>query len=158
MDHRRAAGPAHPAAVQKAGDDSTTNEQEEESMMNIAPTPEFLEACRRVLGDTFDGSPAQVIAAMRDERLADRIRDTHTEIVRAKARRRAGKVGVGTQINVQGYTVPDRSGVTQFYWFVVPDGMTRDEACITQEHHGPFDSEREAEENQRVVLGGERVA
>ena len=45
-------------------------------------TPEFLEACRRVLSDQFDGSPAHVFGAMRVERLANRIRDVHAEIVR----------------------------------------------------------------------------
>jgi hypothetical protein len=42
-----------------------------------------------------------------------------------------------------------------YYWVIVPDGMTRQEAPDTQTHYGPFDSEADAIKNQNVVLLGE---
>jgi hypothetical protein len=37
-------------------------------------------------------------------------------------------------------------------WFVVPDGMSREEAFASQQHHGPFQTDQEVSESQRVVL------
>ncbi len=49
--------------------------------MDITPAPEFLEACRRVLGaDT----PDVVIPALRDEWLAEKIQQVHAGILAAK--------------------------------------------------------------------------
>jgi hypothetical protein len=51
--------------------------------MDIRPTPEFLEACRRVLGGD---DPATVLGAMRndDPEPFNRVRDLHAEILRAQ--------------------------------------------------------------------------
>jgi hypothetical protein len=52
------------------------------SDMNITPTPEFLEAYRRVTGSD-DTSPAAVIAAVRSP-MMDEIRRVHAGIMRTK--------------------------------------------------------------------------
>jgi hypothetical protein len=54
-------------------------------------------------------------------------------------------------IETQGYT-RDANGVPAHFWFVIPAGMTREQAFATQEHHGPFASEAEAHEDERRVL------
>jgi hypothetical protein len=48
--------------------------------MDITPTPEFLEAYRRVTGSD-DTSPAAVILAMRDAATMHEIRRVHAEIM-----------------------------------------------------------------------------
>jgi hypothetical protein len=51
--------------------------------MNIAPTPEFLEAYRRATGND-DVSPRAVLAAIRTPPVMFEIRRVHAEIVQAK--------------------------------------------------------------------------
>jgi hypothetical protein len=50
--------------------------------MNIAPSDEFLAACKQVLGDD---SPATIIGVLQscDQQLVDRLRQAHIEIVEA---------------------------------------------------------------------------
>lgn len=70
-------------------------------------------------------------------------------------RRAARKMALGTKIEVAGYAF-DAEGKSGLYWFVIPDGMTREEAFDTQEHYGPFATEAEAVDSQRLVLFGEQ--
>jgi hypothetical protein len=42
----------------------------------------------------------------------------------------------------------------QLYWFVVPEGMSAEDAFQSQEHHGPFATDDEVNESQRIVLLG----
>jgi hypothetical protein len=58
---------------------------------------------------------------------------------------------VGTTINTAVYL---HEG--QFYWVRQPDGMTREAAFDTQQHYGPFETEAEVHESQRIVLFGEQ--
>ena len=51
--------------------------------MNIAPSPEFLAACKQVLGDASPATVLQVLQS-RDQQLVDRIREAHVEIVEAR--------------------------------------------------------------------------
>jgi hypothetical protein len=67
-------------------------------------------------------------------------------------RRRAAKMQVGTVIHTATATVVTLDGEVQLYWFVVPDGMTNEEAFTTQELHGPFATDAEARADGRVVL------
>ena len=73
-----------------------------------------------------------------------------------KDRRKAKAVGLGTVIWTETVHVvldtPDREEV--LYWFVRPDGMDTHEAAETQELHGPFTTEAEVRESQRVTLLG----
>ena len=63
---------------------------------------------------------------------------------------------IGDVWDVQGFTAIHPDGTQSHYWFVIPKGMTREHAYRTQEIHGPFDSEEEAMEDQRVVLLGDQ--
>lgn len=56
----------------------------------------------------------------------------------------------------QCYTFSDNDGKTGLFWFVIPNGMSRDQAAATQQHHGPFASRQAVNESQRVVLLGEQ--
>jgi hypothetical protein len=67
----------------------------------------------------------------------------------AKRKWRAGDV-----IYVQYMHAVMRDGTHAVYWVHRPDGMTAKEAASTQEWHGPFKSEEEAREDQRIVLFG----
>ena len=51
--------------------------------MNIAPSDEFLRACRLVLGADDPVTVLQVLQS-RDPQLVDRIREAHVEIVEAR--------------------------------------------------------------------------
>ena len=51
--------------------------------MNIAPSDEFLAACRLVLGDASPATVLQVLQS-RDQQLVDRLREAHVEIVEAR--------------------------------------------------------------------------
>jgi hypothetical protein len=65
------------------------------------------------------------------------------------------KLEVGTTFKIQGFVVRHPDG-DMHYWFLVPESMTRGEAFESQDHHGPFATEAEAAENQRlVILGGQ---
>jgi hypothetical protein len=61
------------------------------------------------------------------------------------------KVGQVTRATTIGILQDDS---VVFYWIVVPEGMTNEQAAETQEWHGPFRTEAEAEEDQRVTLFG----
>jgi hypothetical protein len=65
------------------------------------------------------------------------------------------KVEVGATFRIQGFIVRHPDG-DMHYWFLVPESMTREEAFESQDHHGPFATEADAAENQRVVLLGEQ--
>jgi hypothetical protein len=68
-------------------------------------------------------------------------------------RRRAMKVG--TLIFTKSFIAYAANGeLVGHFWFEVPEGMTTEQAFETQEHHGPFRSEAEAEKNKRLVLLG----
>jgi Protein of unknown function (DUF3102) len=45
-------------------------------------------------------------------------------------------------------------GRVSHFWFVLPNGMSREQAVETQELHGPFKTEAEALEDQELVLFG----
>jgi hypothetical protein len=64
-------------------------------------------------------------------------------------------IEVGDTFHTQSYVVHHPDG-DQHYWFLVPDGMTMEEAYKSQQHHGPFATEAEEAENQRIVLLGEQ--
>ena len=57
---------------------------------------------------------------------------------------------VGDRIDTQTYRATDGT----LHWFVVPPGMTREEAYETQEHYGPFATDAEVSESQRVTIFG----
>jgi hypothetical protein len=42
-------------------------------------------------------------------------------------------------------------GTIGIYWVVVPEGMTKEQAVETQEWHGPFKTDDEARENERLI-------
>jgi hypothetical protein len=63
---------------------------------------------------------------------------------------------IGDLYRTQEFVVTKPDGTRTHHWFVVPDNMTREEAFRTQEHHGPFESSEEAEEDMRVVLLGDQ--
>jgi hypothetical protein len=62
---------------------------------------------------------------------------------------------LGTTFQTQSFVIHHPAG-DQHYWFLIPDGMTMEAAYRSQQHHGPFATEAEADENQRVVLFGEQ--
>jgi hypothetical protein len=51
--------------------------------MNISPSPEFLAACKQVLGADDPATVLQVLQS-RDQQLVDRIREAHVDIVEAR--------------------------------------------------------------------------
>jgi len=61
------------------------------------------------------------------------------------------KFEVGTEIHTATYRVG-----TALYWFLVPAGMSEQEAFDSHAHHGPFATQPEANEDQRMVLLGEQ--
>ena len=63
---------------------------------------------------------------------------------------------IGDVYSTQEFVVTRPDGTQTHYWFVVPAGMTREAAYRTQEHHGPFESSEEAQEDMRVVLLGDQ--
>ncbi|MFZ2076670.1 MAG: hypothetical protein WAV38_08485 [Xanthobacteraceae bacterium] len=76
----------------------------------------------------------------------------------AKAPPYGGKgVKVGDMLFTQTYALRHADGViVGLFWFSVPDGMTAEEAFNTQQHYGPFGSDAEVKESQRVTLLGEQ--
>jgi hypothetical protein len=72
---------------------------------------------------------------------------------RASAAQRR-KLKVGDVIYATTIRAVLNDGSTAFYWIEVPEGMTNEEAAETQELHGPFKTEAEAEKDQRLVLLG----
>jgi hypothetical protein len=82
----------------------------------------------------------------------------HGKVVRQRRMR------VGDMINTETYTITDADGVAiadadgarMFFWFEVPNGTSREEAFATQQHYGPFKTDEEVKESQRVELLGEQ--
>jgi hypothetical protein len=64
------------------------------------------------------------------------------------------KLGVGDAIYTTTIRARLKDGSVALYWIGVPDGMTNEQAAETQKWHGPFKTEAEVNENQRVVLLG----
>jgi len=63
---------------------------------------------------------------------------------------------IGTVIYSTMIQASMKDGSTAFYWIEVPGGMTDQQAAETQEWHGPFKTEAEADEDFHVkVLGKE---
>jgi hypothetical protein len=71
---------------------------------------------------------------------------------RAKAQRR--KLNVGSMVYATTINVVMRDGSTALYWIEVPEDMTNEQAAATQEWHGPFKTDAELYEDQRVTLFG----
>jgi hypothetical protein len=69
-----------------------------------------------------------------------------------KARRRMAKVGDIIETTTIRVVHPD--GTRWLYWIVVPEGMTNQHAAETQEWHGPFKTDAEVTEDQRITLLG----
>ena len=63
------------------------------------------------------------------------------------------KVGDFIEMNIIEVTFTNRKRA--FYWIVVPDGMTDEEAWNTQQRHGPFKTYTEADENFRNMMLGD---
>jgi hypothetical protein len=61
---------------------------------------------------------------------------------------------VGDVIYTETIRAVMRDGTRALYWVRRPDGMTAGEAAATQEWRGPFKSEEEMREDQRVALFG----
>jgi hypothetical protein len=78
--------------------------------------------------------------------------------VNRNQRRKARVLRVGDVIATMTVSVvfdtPDRERA--LYWVVVPDGMSKEEAWATQRRHGPFRTDAEVTESQRVTLFGEQ--
>jgi hypothetical protein len=64
------------------------------------------------------------------------------------------KLKVGDVIYTETIRAVMRDGTHAFYWVRRPDGMTAAKAAATQEWHGPFKSEQDMREDQRIVLLG----
>jgi hypothetical protein len=62
---------------------------------------------------------------------------------------------VGTMIYMTTLQANMKDGSTAYYWIEVPEGMTNEQAAETQEWHGPFRTDEEAEEHFRVVICGD---
>jgi hypothetical protein len=73
-----------------------------------------------------------------------------------KERRKAKALNVGTVIRTATVNVVLNTPAREqaLYWVVVPDGMTETEAWDTQERHGPFKTDADVAENQRLTLLG----
>jgi hypothetical protein len=70
-------------------------------------------------------------------------------------RRRQPKVG--DVVCVRTFAAQASGGELLYYWCTVPDiNMTNEEALATQEHHGPFNSEQEAQKDHEAVLFGDQ--
>jgi hypothetical protein len=69
----------------------------------------------------------------------------------AQARR---NVKVGDVIWTTTISAVLKTGEHVLYWIRVPDGMSNEEAARTQEWHGPFKTDAELKEDQRVALLG----
>lgn len=66
------------------------------------------------------------------------------------------EANVGTTFNAQTYATIDSEGARWLFWFSVPENQTVEQAFNTQKHHGPFKSDEEVKESQRLVLLGEQ--
>ena len=56
-------------------------------------------------------------------------------------------------IQADEYAVNNSAGTgLLWFWFEIPGGMSYEEAFATQEHHGPFKTEKEMRESQRILL------
>jgi hypothetical protein len=66
----------------------------------------------------------------------------------------ARRAQVGDTIFTTTISAVLRDGTTALYWVVVPEGMTDEQAAETQEWHGPFKTNAEVSEDQRLVLLG----
>jgi hypothetical protein len=74
-----------------------------------------------------------------------------------KQRRAMKGMKVGDVIFAERYRIIDsNSNSSGLFWFYRPDGMTREQAFETQQHYGPFASDAEVKESQRIVLLGEQ--
>jgi hypothetical protein len=62
---------------------------------------------------------------------------------------------IGTTFYTQSFVVHPPEG-DRYFWFSVPENMPVEEAFNSQEHHGPFTTQADADENQRLVLLGEQ--
>jgi hypothetical protein len=75
----------------------------------------------------------------------------------AKLPNRGRDMKVGDVVFTQTYALRNADGtIVGVFWFGVPDGMTPEDAFNTQRHYGPFKSQQEANESQRVTLLGEQ--
>jgi hypothetical protein len=64
---------------------------------------------------------------------------------------------VGDVTITQTYKSVDRNGNDLgLFWFVVPEGTTREQDFETQQHHGPFLTDAMVNESQRITLFGEQ--
>jgi hypothetical protein len=81
---------------------------------------------------------------------------TKLKIKNRKSRHRRAKLGEKIVTTIFGVTVQHDPLQRVYYWFIVPDGMDNQQAFNTQQLHGPFKTEAEADENQRIVLLGEQ--
>ena len=61
---------------------------------------------------------------------------------------------VGSVIHTTTIKAVMRDGTTALYWIEAPEGMTKEQALKTQEWHGPFKTEDEVAESERLVLFG----
>jgi hypothetical protein len=75
-----------------------------------------------------------------------------TSLERKLRRRRYPKLG--EKILTTTFAITPEDGVQRFFWFLQPDGMTQQQAFETQEIHGPFKTEEEADEDLRVTIMG----
>jgi len=53
------------------------------------------------------------------------------------------------------FLIHEYDGLEGHYWFIQPEGMTFEQAW-DGEHQGPFATEAESRENQRLMLLGEQ--
>jgi hypothetical protein len=62
---------------------------------------------------------------------------------------------VGDIVNIRTFSVRGPNGRRQWFWMSPPDHkMSDEEAFLTQQHHGPFNSEEEADRNSELVMLG----
>ena len=71
-----------------------------------------------------------------------------------KQRRAQRKLGVGTVIRATTFAVVDHVGRRHLYWFEEPEGSPKDGLPPGVTVHGPFETDAEVKEHQRLTLLG----
>jgi hypothetical protein len=68
-------------------------------------------------------------------------------------KRRKNTMTADKVVTAQVYTASAvLGGPKKYYWYRVPPGENREQAFDSQPHYGPFDTEAEVEESQRLEL------
>jgi hypothetical protein len=75
---------------------------------------------------------------------------------RRKAKAIGRKMEVATMVCATTINVVLVTGERVLYWIAIPQGMSNEKAAATQEWHGPFRTDAEVAEDQRITLLGEQ--